>query len=654
MKHWYLRLFSVSLCVFLLNVPSLLGNIVLPKLISDGIVLQRETALTIWGWADEGEAIVLSFNENSYNTTADADGKWQISLPAMDAGGPFEMVLKGNNTVNVKDILIGDVWLCSGQSNMELPLYRVAPLYPDVFSAGADNALRYFHVPDRYDFNVQHDDLEAGEWLIAEEATLPQFSALAYFYGSALRAQYNVPVGLINSSLGGSPADAWMSARALKEYPEKLKTAARFSDSLTIALIEAKDKAIHTLWHTTINQNDQGKQHIPWYDNNIDDNDWNDFTLPGYWSLDTASAINGVVWFRKSFEVPDNFIDKAVNIELGRVVDSDSVYINGTFVGTTGYQYPPRRYTIPAGTLRSGKNIITIRVINESGLGGFVPDKPYEITSGKDSISLAGNWKFKFGAIMPPLPPPTFVRWQPTGLFNGKIAPLLKAKLKGVIWYQGESDVGNPMEYAALMETLIADWREHFQAPELPFLYVQLANYLVPPIRPFHSNWALLREAQLQTLEVPNTGMAVAIDVGEWNDIHPLDKKTLGERLALVARKVAYNDDITHMGPIYDAMTIDRDKVILSFTHTGSGLMAKGEALKHFAIAGENGVFYWAKARVEGDKVIVWSADVQSPAAVRYGWADNPDGANLYNMEGLPASPFRTDNFEFHPLVIPR
>jgi sialate O-acetylesterase len=320
------------------------------------------------------------------------------------------------------------------------------------------------------------------------------------------------------------------------------------------------------------------------------------------------------------------------------------VYLNGKFVGTTSYQYPPRRYDVPEGILKEGKNTIVVRIINSSGQGGFVENKFYGLDFGNQTVDLQGEWRYKLGVKMEPLAGETFIRWKPMGLYNAMLAPLLKYSIKGVIWYQGEANTGRAMEYRNLFATLINDWRSKWNQGDFPFLYVQLPNFMKSYEQPTESNWAMLRESQLKTLALPNTGMAVAIDIGEWNDIHPLNKKDVGNRLALAAQKWAYGDDkIEYSGPVYKSMRIEGNKIILSFTHTGSGLMIKGDKLNAFAIAGEDNQFVWANAEIKENEIIVYNDKITHPVAVRYAWADNPENANLYNQEKLPASPFRTN-----------
>jgi sialate O-acetylesterase len=349
-----------------------------------------------------------------------------------------------------------------------------------------------------------------------------------------------------------------------------------------------------------------------------------------------------VVWLRKEFTLDESLAGKTGTLYMGRIVDSDSTYLNGELVGSVTYQYPPRIYTVPKGLLKKGKNVITARVIVNYGNGAFINQKPYELKIEDKTIDLKGAWKYKKGAKTGPLSSTTFFQYKPTGLYNAMISPLLNYSIKGVIWYQGESNVDRAKEYYPLFSTMINSWRKAWSQGNFPFLYVQLANLNPAQKSPTESGLAELREAQLKTLSVPNTAMVVAHDLGEWNDIHPLNKGDVGKRLALAARKLAYKEDITYSGPIFKEAKRVGNKVEISFSNTGTGLVAKnGEDLNHFAVAGEDGKFVWAKAKVENNKVIVWSDEISKPKIVRYAWADNPEGANLYNKEGLPASSFQ-------------
>jgi len=633
-------------CYLFLLSQAAIGQVRLPALINDGMVLQRDASVKIWGWADKGEQVKIIFNSKTYNTKAGIDGKWEVVLSRLKAGGPYSMNIEADNHITLKDIMIGDVWVCSGQSNMELSMERVKYRYPDVIANSHNPVIRQFVVPDVYNFKQPQKDLKSGHWVSANPDSIFEFTAVGYFFAKELFKKYKVPIGLINSSLGGSPAQAWLSEEALKDFPEYLETANKFKDDAYIKQIIDKDNAVSDRWYNRVDQIDKGmhKGQKPWFDTTYDASEWATMNVPGYWADHGLGPVNGVVWFRKEINVSASMAGKPAKLWLGRIVDADTTYVNGKVVGSVTYKYPPRIYDIPSNLLKAGRNIIVIRVINNSGRGGFYPDKPYKLSTREQTIDLKGPWQYKLGGLMEPLPGQTFIRWKPLGLYNAMIAPLLNYKIKGVIWYQGESNASKPREYHELFSALIADWRAKWNQGDFPFLYVQLANFMEIKDTPGESNWAELREAQLKTLSVPNTAMAVTIDIGEWNDIHPLNKEDVGKRLALGAQKLAYGDkEVIHSGPIYEFMKIDGNKIILTFTNTGGGLTIKdGNELKKFAIAGADKKFIWAKTKIEGDKVIVWNDDIASPIAVRYGWADNPEGLNLYNKEGLPASPFRT------------
>ncbi len=649
LKHALSTLFfSLSACF----IPLVSGQVRLPKLIADGMVLQRDAALNVWGWASAGEKVSVQFLDSIYRTTADNDGSWQVTMPPVKAGGPYEMFVRATNEIKISDVLIGDVWICSGQSNMELSMKRVSPIYPDDIAHSSNPFIRHFAVPQRYDFNTPQEDLQGGVWKSANPENILAFSAVAYFFAKELYDANKVPIGLINASLGGSPAEAWMCEDALKTFPAHYKELQIFKDTALIRRIESGDNARIGAWYRLLRQKDEGYKDPAhtWLDPALATDAWNDTQIPGYWAKTSLGPVNGVVWFRKNIQIPASMIGQPALLNLGRIVDADSVFLNGTFVGTTSYQYPPRRYEIPAGILKEGLNTLVVRVISNIGKGGFVPDKPYELKSAGQTIDLKGEWQYRLGAVMEPLASQTFVRWKPAGLYNAMIHPLLQYRIKGAIWYQGESNAKKPVEYRALFPAMINDWRKHWKQGDFPFLFVQLTNFMEARDQPCESDWAVLREAQQRTLSLPQTAMAVTIDIGEWNDIHPLNKKDVGKRLALAAQKIAYgNEKIVCSGPELQSMEIVGSKVVLTFSNSGKKLKTKeGENLKGFALAGADRRFVWAEARIKKNKVIVSSPEVPNPVAVRYAWADNPE-ANLYNKTGLPAAPFRTDDWLFVP-----
>ena len=622
------------------------SQVKLPKLIGDGMVLQRNTPVKIWGWAANNEKISIDFNHQVFHTSANTNGEWQILLPELKAGGPYTMTLKASNTITINDIMIGDVWLCSGQSNMEYPMERLTHIYGQEIAASANTNIRQFIVPQTYDFHSPQTDLQTGKWQSANPTSILKFSVIAYFFGNELYQKYHVPVGLINNALGGSPIEAWISEDAIKKFPVSYNELQRFKDNALVRKIDSTDNATARTWNRLLRSKDEGHKanSIPWTSPDLNTSDWAEMKIPGYWSKEPIGAVNGIVWFRKEFTVPAELNGKQALLLMGREVDADSVFINGKFVGTTSYQYPQRRYNVPANILKEGKNLIVVKVTNNSGEGGFVLDKPYELQAGDVKIDLKGMWKYKLGAKMDPMPASTTLRWKPVGLYNSMVAPLENYAIKGAIWYQGESNTGHAVEYRTLLPALINDWRSHWNQGDFPFLYVQLPNFMEAKEQPSESSWAMLREAQFKTLSIPNTGMVVAIDLGEWNDVHPVRKKEVAHRIVLSVRKVAYGDrKMVYSGPLFQSMKIEGDLATLTFTNIGSGLVAKGDTLKRFSIAGSDKKFVWAKAKIEKNKVVVWSEKVSHPVAVRYAWADNPSGANLYNREGLPASPFRTD-----------
>ena len=522
--------------------------------------------------------------------------------------------------------------------------------YPQEVATANNPRIRQFDVPMRYDFRVPRADVTGGSWVALTPETVLGFTAVGYFFAKEINAKYQVPVGLIKVAVGGSPAEAWLSADALKQFPKYEAQSAPYKDSALVASTKQREGAAVSEWYKRLHQADQGEApgQTKWFSPSYDASNWATMQVPGEWADQTPlGPVNGVLWFRKEVDVPAVLVGQSGRLELGTLVDADSTYLNGQLVGTTGYRYPPRKYDFGPGVLKAGKNVVTVRLISNGGRGGFTLDKKFQLTAGGQTLDLRGAWQYKLGAATPPTPGSTTFQYQPGGLYNGLVAPVLPYAIKGVLWYQGESNTGNPTDYYALVSSMVTDWRRHFAQPNLPFLYVQLANINAAKKEPGESNQALVRDAQRRLLALPHTGMAVISDVGEWNDIHPLDKQTVGHRLALAAEKVAYGDTkVVASGPLYQTMKVAGNQATLTFGGVGSGLVAKGGGLlEGFTVAGADHKFVPAQARMEGGRVVVSSAQVAAPVAVRYGWADNPEGANLYNKEGLPTSTFRTDDF---------
>lgn len=636
-KPNYTKILAILAVIAFLFLPAK-AEVKLPRLISDGMILQRDEPLKIWGWADPGERVTIGFLGNTFRTRAGKKGDWEIALPATPAGGPYIMKI---NEEEIRDILFGDIWLCSGQSNMELWVRRVLDLYQDEIDRVDNPDIRLFRSSSRNDFDRPQNDYKDGSWLPATPEHIMDFSAVAYFFADKLYREYKIPIGLISTAIGGSPAESWLSDESNQKYLEDWLARQARIDSIRAKRGEGGEKPFN--FHSELNRNDPGVS--KWSKADVDVSGWPRISLPGYWSDMGVDLRMGSMWFYKEFEVPDSLAQKSAVLRLGRIIDSDSAFVNGSFVGTTSYQYPPRIYQVPEGVIKPGKNKLMVRVVCPGGQCGFVVEKPYEVRIGSQVIDLTGEWNYHIGAALEPPKnqAPGNLQFRPGGLYNGLISPAVNFRLKGVIWYQGESNAGKAREYRRLFQDLINDWRNQFEEPDLPFVYVQLANLGIPNKQPVESGWAELRDAQRRALELPNTGMAVTYDIGEWNDIHPLNKKEVGRRLALEAMRVAYGDSaVVSSGPLYESMEIRDNSVILSFSSVGSGLFTNN-LLDGFQIAGADGRFVWANAVVlSKNKVRVWSGSVKDPTAVRYAWDDNPAWANLKNKEGLPASPFTT------------
>mgnify|MGYP000308895307 FL=1 len=522
------------------------AKVKLPALISDGMVLQREQPIKVWGTADAGESVQVKFLKNAtptgvkggklkvaYTVTADANGRWTLTLPAMKPGGPYILQV---NDIELKDILVGDVWLCSGQSNMELPVSRVTDMFRDEIAAYENTNIRQLKVPNIFNFHAPQADLpDYVAWKPLTQENVMNFSALGYFFAKAMYEKNSIPVGLINSSWGGTPVEAWISEEGLKEFPKYINDKRQYEDDAYLKSIKQTEGLSFYRWNTSLYRGDAGlHEATPWYAANYNDKDWKTVDLFSTdWGTNGLNPINGSHWFRKEVEVPQDWNGKEATLRLGCIVDADSVYVNGTFVGTISYQYPPRIYTIPAGVLKAGKNTVTIRLISNNGYPHFVKEKPYKIICGNEEVSLQGEWKYRLGASMPPAPGMMFFCYKPVCLYNAMIAPLQNYGIRGVLWYQGESNVDRRNEYAALLTVLIADWRSTFDNPELPFYIVELADFLSKDDISGRQAWAEMRKEQAKVAETNrNTRLIRNSDLGEWNDIHPLDKKTLGQRAA--------------------------------------------------------------------------------------------------------------------------
>ena len=622
------------------------ANVILPRFISNGMVLQRNITIPIWGWAEAGEKIEVTFKGKAYSTITGSDNKWKINLAKSKQGGPYELIVKGANQIKVEDILVGDVWFCSGQSNMEYELYKAAEKYPNEIANSENDQIRHFQVKRNNSFTLLDNVESIKGWEKAGPKTVPNFSAIAYFYALKLYDKYKVPIGLINSSYGGTPAEAWMSETALVNYPKYYNRTISFKEESSVDSITKADKLYTDQWNKKVATLDEGdKAH--WESKLFDASTWPSVTMPSFWQEKLPEVKAGSVWYKKDILLPKKYQGQVAKLRLGNIIMKDVTYVNGIKVGTTYNKHAPRYYTINKKVLQEGTNTITVKITNEGGDAGFIKDKRYQLEIGDTVIDLTGAWKYQLGVSVEPFKRDSLTKLfcEGAALYNAMIHPLLGYGIKGVIWYQGEANQSKAKEYRTLFPDLITSWRSAWGQGDFPFLWVQLANINKPKSQPSESKLAELQDAQSNTLSLPNTGMAVINDIGEWNDVHPMNKLEAANRLYLASLKVAYKENkIVYSGPSLVKTEIKDNSILLYFNNIGSGLVAKETGkLFHFAIAADDKKYVWADAYIEDNKVIVSSTMIDHPKYVRYAWADNPVGANLYNKEGLPASCFNTE-----------
>jgi len=643
MKH--LISICIILILFITSSFTSVAQIRLPKLISDGMVLQRDTKIKIWGWASEYEKVSVELLNQHFKTTANANGYWFVTTKKLKAGENFDITISGKNQIKIKDVIVGDVWLASGQSNMQHMVKASKNLYQEEIATSTNRNIRQFKVPLKYNFKAPLSNISGGSWKSANPSTVLNFSAVAYFFARDLYKKEKIPIGIINSSWGGTPAEAWTSEEGLEKFPHYYEEAQKLKTDTYTQYLTKINKDNQEEWIAKANSKDIGL-HKNWKAIEIDDPEWKTTHLPTTWKQKLENK-QGVVWYRKTFNLKNlDSISEEVKLRLGRISDADSVFVNNKFIGTTSHKYQDRNYKFSKSILKEGKNVIAVRVFVYRFNGGFIKGKPIVLNLGYGKINLEENWELKLGAQIKQLARPIQFSQKPVGLYNAMISPLLNYKIKGTIWYQGESNARAAKEYRTLFPSMIKDWRRKFNQGDFPFLFVQLANFQQPNQNPSPSNWAMLREAQSKTLTIKNTGMAVIIDIGEANDIHPKNKKDVGIRLASEAERLVYGLNKKHISPYYKSMKFVNNGIEITFTKSDFSLLKKGnQPLRQFAIAGEDKQFVWAEAVIKGGKIYVWSPKIKNPVAVRYAWSTNPENVNLYDSRGYPIAPFRTDNW---------
>ncbi len=630
---------------------------------SSNMVLQNGIKVPVWGLARPGDTVTVEFAGQNKTAVAKKDGKWSVLLnPLAVSPKPATMIICSvleKKKLTLANVLVGEVWVCSGQSNMEWTVENSKNSGEEISAANYPN-IRLFTVFQTADLNPKPDIVGAWECCSPKTKTVAGFSAVAYFFGREIHRKTGIPVGLINSSWGGSYAEAWASRDALAADPFYRKVLADYQEEIKSPGGTAKMKE----WATQYDFKDTKNKGLAkgWHKPDANTEKWKKMELPQTWQ-NAGHEYSGIFWFRREVDIPRDWQGKDLQLSLGPTDKSDITYFNGVKIGSLTMEdrkdawCVPRIYTVPGKLVKAGTNVIAVRVFSNIYAGGFIGTStqmklaPAGLDDDAQSIPLAGIWDYELEAnfgLIPLAPPPGRGQGNPNSphiLFDNMLSPLIPYALRGAIWYQGESNASNAKQYRKLFPIMIKSWRKAWNQGNFPFLFVQLANFGQFIKDPAESPWAELREAQTMTLSLPNTGMAVTIDIGEFNDIHPRNKQDVGLRLALPAlAKIHGFKKLAYSGPIYKSMGIEKRQIHIAFHNVEGGLVVHGAKLEGFSIAGKDKKFVWADARIEGDCVIVSSPSVQTPVAVRYAWADNPS-CNLYNSSDLPASPFRTDDW---------
>lgn len=636
-----------------------MGDLRLPRLISDGMILQQKKQIKMWGFDRPGRKVMLSFLGEEYVAVADGQGRFEAVLPPMEPGGPYNLYIGNENgeEIVVTDILIGDVWLCAGQSNMELPMERVKDRYPEEIRECSEPFIRTFKVIEHSDFHGPLRELQSGSWEKADTGTILKFSATAYFFAKQMYQMTGVPVGLINTSLGGSRIQSWMSREMLQGDVEDLLLAEKYADDAFVAEQLERNQENMEAWHRNLDEQDQGLKRN-FKELKAPEPSFKEVSIPFFFRDTQLQGFIGSVWFLRNFQVTGGLAGKAAKLWLGTIVDSDTVYINGVMVGHTDYQYPPRKYEIPEGLLREGENTIVIRVKCENGHGRFTDGKKYALWNDEEEIDLTGKWYYEIGAACEQIEPTDFVNWKPTGLYNGMVAPCRPYTLAGILWYQGESNTHVPEVYLELMKRMVAGYRKEW-GEELPFLYVQLPNFAIDrydsDADETGQGWPVVRELQRRAKKLPRVGMAVTMDLGEDNDLHPLNKKEVGFRLAMLAAKMLYGIASECEGPEICGIDYEMEKtgaVLLYFKNITDGMYAyggeKGKEIRDFELRDEQGIWHRAAAVIKEDTIRLTPVERIRirPCGVRYLFSNISHGAMIYNRAGFPLSPFVNEKQE--------
>ena len=652
----YCNVINICLALILLICRTSIAQVTLPDLFSDGMILQRDKPIKIWGWASPKEKITVQFKNKNYHIIAAPDSSWQMLLPSQPLGIPQSMTISGKNVITLRNILFGDVWLCSGQSNMAYTIEQCG-IYEQEIDNTANENVRIIDIKQSTG-TTESNKIKAGKWKTANKETLASLTATGYFFAKYLNQKQQVPIGIINSSWGGSSIEFWMSATAMKPF-QTVISKYKIQDTL----LQGQDVTTYRKehlekWVQEALLNDLG-EYEKWYADTLKTKYWKAMHLPTYWEKKGLYDRDGIVWFEKKINIPSTWVGKNITIHFDAIDDLDHLWLNGKLMGQTDGYDKARNYEIAATNWKQTDNVISVRVLDYGGNGGISGADMY-LQCGADKIDLTGSWKYKASYDLSEQKDYIAAdyawsqQWKPSSIFNAMIAPLKNYAIKGAVWYQGESNAESRADaktYSTLLSALITDWRKNWNIGDFPFLIAQLPNFGIPDLQPSESNWAIVRQAQWQATLLPSVATSVNIDLGESNDIHPKNKSDIGYRLALAASTIAYPHALDYNGisPYYESFAIEGNRIKIKFRNYGKGLVAKDKNgyVKGFEIAGDDGIYYWAKARISNSfSIIVYSDEIEKPIKVRYAWSDNPIDANVYNSEGLPASPFETSEVE--------
>lgn len=653
------------------------GTLRLASIFTDHLVLQRNILVPVWGWGKPDQIVTVDLAGQTRETKVAADGSWNVKFSPKSAGGPYELTVKGKNPaaiLKVQDVLVGEVWLCSGQSNMAWPVRRTKNAEAEI-AAAQHPQIRHVKVPN-VTASLPQPDGEMEGWVVCSPATVGDFTATGYYFARDLYQDLQVPIGLIQSSWGGTAAEAWTSQESLAASAELRPILERFNENMKTYPAELKlyeervakcaelQKEGKTMPEIHVDPGNKGAEE-GWQQAVFDDKQWQTVSLPLRLENIWGGDFDGAAWFRKQVEIPKEWVGQDLVLTLGAIDDLDITYFNGEVVGQTGLEVPffwitPRKYLIVGRLVKVGPAVVAVRVFDHFGISGFLgPASDMKLnradSAAKAAINLAGPWRCQDEVRMNPLairgpggpaaPMGPDNPGVPSRLYNAMIHPLAPYGLRGAIWYQGEANVERGYQYRSLLPALIQAWRQRWGQGDFPFYIVQLPNFKARQGEPGESEWAELREAQQMVMDKQkNTALACTIDLGDGNNIHPENKQDVGKRLALLALTRTYGKTAICSGPRYRKLTVQGAVIRLFFDEIGGGLEARGGKLTGFAIAGADQHFVWADAKIEENSVVVSSRAVIKPVAVRYAWGDNPE-CNLYNMEGLPAMPFRTDDW---------